>query len=97
MDKPKILKMQYSFPRLTKKLHDEDKKAYDICIIGIRLGELQNEGMKIVKVGKPTFGGTLITFEPVKTAKEYEDALETIVKDGEALGMTFEKVRCDNG
>ncbi len=95
MSEPRILKMQYSFPRLTKKLHEKDKKYYDKYIIGIRLCELQENGMKMIKIGKPTFGGTLITFEPVHTHGEYKDALEAIVKDGEVLGMTFEKVEIE--
>lgn len=95
MSNPKILKMKYSFSELTKKLHDADKKSYDIYIICLRLGELQEVGMKMIKIGKPTFRGTLITFEPVKTMEEYEEALEAIVKDGEVLGMTFEKVKSE--
>ena len=90
-----VLKYQINFPALTKKFYQEKQKIYGAAIIYIRLDELQEHGAKIIKIGKPTFGGTNITFVPVKTAEEYQEELKAIMRDGEEIGLTFEKAKVE--
>ena len=86
---------QMSFPPLTKKRYENNRKLHDIAVIYIRLDELQEHGAKMIKTGKPTFGGTEIAFAPVKTAEEYQRELKAIIRDGEALGLTFKKTKVE--
>ena len=90
-----VEKYQVSFPALTKKRYENNRKLHDIAVIYIRLDELQEHGSKMIKIGKPTFGGTNITFAPVKTAEEYQEELKAIIRYGKALGLTFEKKKVE--
>lgn len=88
----RVCKYQMGFPALNKKLKEERKEVYDKLVIHIRLDELQGRGSRIVKIGKPTYDGTKITFRPVENRADYDDEMRKIIRDGEALGMRFEKV-----
>lgn len=87
----KILKYQAGYPGLNKKLYVENPRAYKIALIGIRLTELQERGMKMLKTGKPNSGGTQITFIPLKSVEGYQSELEKIICDGREIGVKFEK------
>lgn len=90
-EKIRILEYQATYPGLNKKISVENQKAYKIALICIRLTELQEKGMKILKTGKPNSGGTQITFIPVKSEEEYQSELEKIICDGGKIGVKFEK------
>lgn len=96
MSNTQIIRYQLGFPYLDKKLYTTSVKTYNIAIVYIRLDELQKKGAKITKIGKPTNGGTLLTFEPVKSCQEYEEALKSIIQDGEYMGLIFEKEKKKN-
>ncbi|KAI4438731.1 hypothetical protein FMM80_00045 [Schaedlerella arabinosiphila] len=89
--KLRILKYQAGYPGLNKKLSIEKPRAYKAAIIHIRLTELQEKGMKILKTGKPNSGGTQITFIPVESAEEYKLELKKILSDGKEIGAKFER------
>lgn len=85
----RVIKYQVGYPGLNKKLSVENPKAYKTALIGIRLTELQERGMKILKTGRPNSGGTQITFIPLKSAEEYQAELKKIICDGKKIGMVF--------
>lgn len=82
---------QMIFPRLTKKIFEEQQKLYQRAVIEIRLDELQTHATYMKKCNKPTSSGTKITFCTVKSSEEYKRELERIIADGEKIGMKFEK------
>ena len=82
---------QMLFPRLTKKIFEEQQKLYQRAVIEIRLDNLQEHAAYMKRCNKPTSGGTKITFCAVKSSEEYKRELERIIADGEKLGMKFEK------
>lgn len=93
MSEARVIRYQSGYPWLNKKFFTEKPQVYKVALIYIRLDELQERGAKVLKIGKPNFGGTQITFAPVETVEEYQEELEKIVSDGKAIGMQFEKVK----
>ena len=92
MSRIKVLKYQVNFSQMTRKLHHTKRRIYDLAAISIRLEELQNKAARMVKINKPNALGTKITFEVLETAEAYQEAYDEIIRDGEALGLKFEKV-----
>lgn len=92
MRETRLIKYQFVFPQLTKRLYENKRRIYDLAVISIRLEELQEKGARIVKINKPGAHGTAIMFDVVETEKEYQEAYDEIIRDGEALGLKFEKV-----
>ncbi|MEZ3435714.1 MAG: hypothetical protein K1W34_14065 [Lachnospiraceae bacterium] len=93
MKEARVIKYQSGYPRLNKKLFTEKTQVYKVALIYIRLDELQERGAKVLKIGKPNFGGTQITFAPVESAEEYQSELKKIISDGKEIGVEFEKVK----
>ena len=77
--------------RLTKKLYELDEETYKKCIILARLDQLQDKFMKVRRINKPTYKGTKINYEIVRTRREYRQELENITKEAEELGMIVVK------
>lgn len=93
MKKARVIRYQTGYPWLNKKLFTEKPQVYKVALIHIRLGELQERCAKVLKIGKPNFGGTQITFAPVESAEEYQSEMEKIISDGKEIGIEFEKVK----
>lgn len=92
MKEARVIKYQSGYPGLSKKLFTENPQVYRVALIYIRLDELQERGAKILKVGKPNFGGTQITFVPVESVEEYRSELERIILDGKEIGAELVEV-----
>ena len=88
----KIKSYQMCFPKLNKKEYKKHPVFYQMAIIAIRLDELQEKSAYMSRCGRPSFGGTCITFSIVKDSEEYKRELEKIMEDGARIGLEFEKV-----
>ena len=93
MKEARVIRYQSGYPGLNKKFFSESPQAYKVALIHIRLDELQERCAKVVKIGKPNFSGTQITFAPVESAEEYRSEMEKIISDGKEIGIEFEKTK----
>ena len=69
--------MQYSslgykttYPRLNKKLYEENRRVYDGALIGVYITELHN-GFKVKRVNKANRQGTTITCRVIRNDDEF--------------------------
>lgn len=86
-----VKRVGLEYCKLTKKLYELDEETYNKCIVLARLEQLQDKFMKVRRINKPTYKGTKITFEIVRTKSEYKQELENITKEARELGMTVKE------
>lgn len=67
----KLVGFAADYTGLTKKLYEEDKKMYYVCLFIIRLQKLK-EWMKVKNIGKPTRNGTRISFTNIESKNDFE-------------------------
>lgn len=82
-----VKRVGLEYRSLTKKLYELDEETYNKCIVLARLDQLQDKFMKVRRINKPTYNGTKITFEIIRTRSEYKQELENITKEAKKLGM----------
>ena len=82
-----VKRVGLEYRSLTKKLYELDEETYKKCILLARLDQLQDKFMKVRRINKPTYKGTKITFEIIRTKNEYKQELEDITKQAKELGM----------
>lgn len=82
-----VKRVGLEYRSLTKKLYELDEETYKKCIVLARLVQLQDKFMKVRRINKPTYKGTKITFEIIRTKSEYKQELENITRDAKELGM----------
>lgn len=82
-----VKRVGLEYCKLTKKLYELDEETYKKCIVLARLEQLQDKFMKVRRINKPTYKGTKITFEIIRTKSEYKQELENITRETRTLGM----------
>jgi hypothetical protein len=84
-----------SFPTLTLELAKADRKEYDLGIVEIMIGMI-NDGMSPVKLYNPNKNGTRVKFNTIKDQSEFEKAmidLNKVVDDVNMLHGTDIKLK----
>ena len=82
-----VKRIGLEYRSLTKKLYELDEETYKKCIVLARFDQLQDKLMKAIRINKPTYKGTKITYEIVRTKSEYKQEIENIIKEAKKLGM----------
>lgn len=92
----KIIRYQMTYPKLSRQLAKNDPKTYAMMMVIIRFQELRKRAAYMTRCNKPTRrGGTTITFEVVKDAKQFQEEWNKCIEDGR--GITFEEENVEVG